>query len=111
MAGEDDHENADPPGVHVMRRGTSRQAATLVRAIIANHDDQPQTAHDVAARTKPEHLPALVKRLAVQRRVSALHGRRATYQQWREETQQLVAQHERWIDQITSRDRAKEHTL
>jgi conjugative relaxase-like TrwC/TraI family protein len=111
MAGEGDHEHADPRGVHVMRRGTSREAATLVRAIIANRDDRPQTAHDVAACSSPEDLPPLVKRLVVQRRANAVQRRRATYQQWREETQEQATERQRWIDQQIRRDRGKEHAL
>ena len=42
QAGETDHEHADQqPGVHVARRGTNRQAAHLVRGIIANRDTKP----------------------------------------------------------------------
>jgi hypothetical protein len=63
--GEGDHEHADAPGVHVIRRGSGRQAATLIRAIIANHDARTQPADDVAGSSDPEQLPARVKRLAV----------------------------------------------
>ena len=52
LAGEGDHEHAQPtPGVHVARRGSGREAAQLVRAIIANHDEQTHTAHHIAAET------------------------------------------------------------
>ena len=52
IAGEGEHEHAQPtPGVHVARRGTGRDASQLVRAIIANHDEQARTAHDIAAET------------------------------------------------------------
>ena len=53
------------PGVHVARRGTSRDAAHLVRAIIANHDEQARTAHDIAAETPDrDQLPDRVRRPA-----------------------------------------------
>ena len=57
LAGEGEHEHAQPDGVHVARRGTSRDAAQLVRAIIATHDDQARTAHHIAAET-PDREPA-----------------------------------------------------
>ncbi len=64
IAGETEHEHADPPGVHVMRRGSGRDAAQLVRAIIANHDEQTRTAHDIAAQTTDrDQLPERVNSL------------------------------------------------
>jgi ATP-dependent exoDNAse (exonuclease V) beta subunit len=63
-AGETDHEHAQEPGVHVMRRGTSRDAAQLVRAIIANHNGQARTAHDIAIQTQDcDQLPERVRSL------------------------------------------------
>jgi hypothetical protein len=108
MASEGDHEHADVPGVHVMRRGTSRQAATLIRAIIANRDELPQTAHHVAGANDAQHLPPRVRRLAVERRVAAVERRRATYQSWRAETQELAAERQRSVDQQPRRDRRRE---
>ena len=57
VAGEGDHEHADDPGLHVLRRGSCRDAAQLIRGIIANRDDRAYTAHDIAASTDPEQLP------------------------------------------------------
>ena len=50
MAGEGEHEHAQPDGLHILllRRGSGRDAAQLVRGIIANHDEQARTAHDIA---------------------------------------------------------------
>lgn len=42
---------------HVPQRGTSSQAGELIRAIIANHDDRPVTAHDYAAHTPTQPYP------------------------------------------------------
>jgi hypothetical protein len=39
IAGEGDHERAEPDGLHVMRRGSSRDAAQQMRGIIATRDD------------------------------------------------------------------------
>ena len=63
IAGEGEHEHAQPtPGVHVARRGTGRDAAQLVRAIIANHDEQARTAHHIAAEnTTVSQLPDRVR--------------------------------------------------
>lgn len=110
MADEGDHEHADVPGVHVMRRGTSRQAATLIRAIIANRDELPQTAHHVAGAKDAQHLPPRVRRLAVERRAAAVQRRRATYQSWRAGTQELAAEQQRCVDQHLRRDRRREQT-
>jgi hypothetical protein len=52
---EGDHEHAEQPdSPHVMRRGTSHDAAQLVRGIIAARDDRARTAHQVAASTDRE---------------------------------------------------------
>lgn len=110
MAGEGDHEHADAPGVHVMHRGSVRQAATLVRAILVNRDERPQTAHHIAGSSDTEHLPPVVRRLAVERRAAAVQRRRATYQSWRAETQELAAERQCWVDQHLRRDRRREQT-
>jgi hypothetical protein len=86
MAGEGDHEHSDPnPWVHVARRGTRGEAAALLRGIIANHDDRAHTAHDIAADTDQELLPARVASL-LERRTHAVQARRATYRHWQEQT-------------------------
>ena len=103
LAGEGEHEHAEPPGVHVMRRGSGRGAAQLVRGIIANHDEKARSAHDIAANTDDrDQLPERVRRL-LDRRTHAVHARRAAYQRWCDETAQLAAERERWIDQHVSR--------
>jgi hypothetical protein len=54
---EGDHEHAEQPdSPHVMRRGTSHDAAQLVRGIIAARDDRARTAHQVAASTDREGI-------------------------------------------------------
>jgi hypothetical protein len=64
--------------MHLARRGTSRDAAQLARAIIA-HDDRPATAHQVAAYTPTDQLPGLVARLA-DRCTEAISRRRTAHQ-------------------------------
>lgn len=115
MAGEGDHERADVPGVHVMRRGASHQAAALMRAIIANRDELPQTAHHVVGADDAQQLPPRVRRLAVERRAAAVQRRRATYQAWRAETQEIATERQRWVDQHLRRhchsEQARDHGL
>lgn len=63
-AGEGDHEHvviADQP-VHVARRGTSREAAARLRAIIGR-DDRAQTVIQAAAATDRTQQPAEVRSL------------------------------------------------
>jgi hypothetical protein len=70
-----------PNAVHILRRGTSKQAAELARALIANHDQRSRTAHDVAAdAADASALPDRV-RSVLRRRGVAIQQRHKTYQQ------------------------------
>jgi conjugative relaxase-like TrwC/TraI family protein len=104
-AGETDHEHAQEPGVHVLRRGTNRQAAQLVRALIANHDTQARTAHDVAAQTQDrEQLPERVRGL-LERRTHLVYTRQIAYRHWQDENLDRQIEWERTLNQHLSRDR------
>ena len=81
-------DEASEPG-HVAVRGNSRQAATLLRGIVA-HDERPDTAHDAAAAAINEALPARARAI-VQRRIEAVRHRSSTFQRWRAQT--LVREH------------------
>lgn len=81
IAGENEH--GQPDAVHIPRRGTSRDAAQLARALIANHDEQARTAHQIAQDAEASALPEPVRSL-LRRRSDALQQRRTTYQQWRD---------------------------
>ena len=82
---EGDHEHAEQPdNLRVMRRGTSHDAAQLVRGIIATRDDRARTAHQVAASTDREDLPDRVRSLS-DRRAHAVQSRRTAYRHWHEE--------------------------
>jgi len=107
VAGEGDHEQTDAPGVHVLRRGTSRHAASLVRAIIGNDDLRPETAHDVAAGTDRRQLPDRVRRLLIDRREHAAKRRRTAYRQWHLVTAELAGERQRWLEQHLSRTRTR----
>jgi hypothetical protein len=110
-AGEGEHEHADPPGVHVMRRGSGRDAAQLVRGIIANHDEQARTAHDIGAEAPDrEQLPERVRRL-LDRRTHAVHARRAAYQHWCEETAERAAERQQWIHLSRSQNQSLDYGI
>lgn len=105
-AGETEHEHAEEQaGVHVARRGTSREAAQLVRTIIANRDDQARTAHDVAAHTHDRtQLPQRMQHL-LDRHTNAVKTRRRVYRQSIQPTVDERIEQQRFINQNLSRDR------
>ena len=110
IAGDGYHEHAQPtPGVHVARRDSGREAANLVRAILANRDDQARTAHHIAAETPdPDQLPERVHRL-LDHRAAAVHARRLVYRSWCAETHERVLQRQQWIEHDISR--SQDHGL
>ena len=63
VAGEGDHEHAEPtPGVHQARRGTSAQAAAMLRTVLGR-DDRARTVLQTAADTDRALLPESVREL------------------------------------------------
>ena len=63
VAGEGDHEHAEPTaGVHAARRGTSAQAATLLRTVLGR-DDRARTVLQTAAEVDRALLPTSVRDL------------------------------------------------
>jgi conjugative relaxase-like TrwC/TraI family protein len=102
-AGETEHEHAQPDGLHIARRGSGREAAQFVRAIIAIRDEQAHTAHHIAAQAPDcNHLPDRVRRL-LDRRARAVHRRHAAYQNWCHANAEQLVERQRWIDQHLSR--------
>jgi hypothetical protein len=79
-----------PDGTHVLRRGTSQQAGQMVGAIVANRDDVPVTAYQVAASTSRQLLPDMVVRLLT-RRSRAVENRRAAFTDWQKATDEMAA--------------------
>jgi len=70
-----------------------------------------RTAHQVAASTDREgDLPDPVRSLS-DRRAHAVQSRRTAYRHWHEETQELAAERQRWIDQHIGRDRSEDQGL
>ena len=108
---EGDHEHAEQPdSPHVMRRGTSHDAAQLVRGIIAARDDRARTAHQVAVSTDREDLPDRVRSLS-DRRAHAVQSRRTAYRHWHEETQGTGGRAAGWIDRHIGRDGSQDQGL
>ena len=93
-----------------MRRGTSHQAGQLVRAIIANRDDVPVTAHQLAAATPRQLLPDLVAGFAA-RRDDAVDRRRTLYADWRGAVDEYSADMARARARATNRSRGRDTGL
>ena len=83
---EHEHGRESSDHVHSMQRGTTHHAGQLIRAIIAHHDNQLITAHEVAAQSVNIDLPERVQNL-LHRRTAAVHRRREAFQSWRAEVQ------------------------
>jgi conjugative relaxase-like TrwC/TraI family protein len=79
-APEHEYRDVSTQTSHLARRGTSRHAARLLRAIIAN-DEAQMTAHGLAAATA-QSFPSRVKS-AIEHRAAAIGQRVAEYQRWR----------------------------
>jgi conjugative relaxase-like TrwC/TraI family protein len=107
IAGEGEHEHGDPePGVHVARRGTSHQAAVLVRGIIGNRDDRARTAHQVATDTDRKQLPERVAE-HLDRRTTAVQARRDAVRHQRNVLAQELVDRQRFIDRHLSRSQGQ----
>lgn len=105
IAGEGEHEHAQPDGLHVMRRGSGRDAGQLVRGIIANHDQQARTAHHIAGEASDrEQLPDRVQSL-LDRRAKAVATRRLHYRAWCRQVSDGVIDRQLGRDQQLSRSR------
>ena len=103
QAGEGDHEHHDTPGVHTLRRGTSHEAAQLVRAILAHRGDQARTAHDIADHTDRAQLPDRVQDF-IDRRASAVQARRSTHLTRYQSHPKYDLEHRRELSQRHERD-------
>jgi hypothetical protein len=103
--GDSEYGQQERAGAHLTSRGTSRDAADIVRAVLANHDPTPATAHDYAAQTPAAALPDRVRSL-LNRRTRAAHRRRATYETWRTNAQTHAQSMSRARERAASRDRS-----
>ena len=100
--GEGDYRRYEPDGTHLKFRGNSRDAAGLIRAILANQDQAPSTAHDYALQTPRAVLPDRVRSL-INRRSAATHRRRRTYETWRTESRNHAQSMSRARERSTSK--------
>jgi hypothetical protein len=115
LVGQADHEHSDSCGVHHLRRGDSRHAASVLRGILSQKDHRPATVHSVAAEAEPTQLPPRVRSL-LSRHDQALAKRRTEYSEWMADTQrpdrhQTVSQAQ-WLRRLrpydSGRDRGTE---
>jgi hypothetical protein len=81
---EHEHRREPSDHVHSMQRGTTHHAGHLIRAIIADRDEQFITAHDTAAQSVNTELPERVQNV-LHRKTAAVHRRREAFQRWRAE--------------------------
>jgi hypothetical protein len=103
-----DSEHSQPHGVHILRRGTTRQAAQLARTLIANHEDQARSAHEIAAEVPDgSALPERVRSL-LRRRSDAIRHRLTTYQHWCDAFAGLNLNDGRTVDQQIDRRKEKD---
>jgi hypothetical protein len=102
--GDSEYGHHEPVGTHVTSRGTSRDAADIVRAVLANHDPTPVTAHDYAAQTPGAALPDRVRSL-LNRRTTAAHRRQAIYETWSTEAENHAQPMSRARERAHSRER------
>jgi hypothetical protein len=109
-AGEADHQHRESEDLHVAPRGSSREAAQLLRNIIGDYDERARTAHDVSASTGREHLPEPVGSL-VDRRTKATERRRRNYLNWREQTRTAASDNERWREDHVDRTSSPDHGI
>ncbi len=108
--GDSEYGHQEPAGTHLASRGNSRDAADIVRAVLANHDPTPVTAHDYAAQTPGAALTDPI-RLLLNRRTTAARRRRATYETWRTEPETHARSMSRARERAASRDRSPDRGI
>jgi ATP-dependent exoDNAse (exonuclease V) beta subunit len=108
--GDSEYDQQEPAGTHLTSRGNSRDAADIVRAVLANHDPTPVTAHDYAAQTPGAALTDRVRSL-LNRRTTAARRRRATYETWRTEAGTHAQSTSRARERAASRDRSPDRGI
>jgi hypothetical protein len=108
--GDSEYGQQERAGTHLTSRGTSRDAADIVRAVLANHDPTPATAHDYAAKTPGAVLTDRVRSL-LNRRTIAARRRRAAYETWRTEAETHAQSVSRARERAASRNRSPERGM
>ncbi|WP_101947687.1 MobF family relaxase [Mycobacterium sp. 3519A] len=108
--GDGDHEHSEHEDIYVARRGSSRDAAHLLRDIIATHDARARTAHDVSATTEPDHLSEPVASF-VDQRAKAAKRRCKNYLKWQEQTHIATSDSKRWSERHVTRTSNPDHGI
>lgn len=106
---EADHQHrdvADQDGVHLARRGSPAQAATLLRQVIGR-DQRARTAHQTAADTPAEHLPDLVAHLVAEHH-QAVTNRRTGYQKTQRRQRDRAIDRDLGLDRTRTRGRERD---
>ncbi|MFV8314876.1 MobF family relaxase [Mycobacterium sp. 23] len=106
--GDHEHGGETTPGVHVARRGTSAEAARLMRTI-TSRNERARTAHDVAAEVDTHHLPERVASLIAER-AQAVPRRRAAYQRWTNTALDRDLQRQQRIQRVWDLHRRRRHS-
>jgi hypothetical protein len=110
VVGEADHQHRGREDMHVARRGSSGDAAHLMRNVIAIHDERARTAHDVSATTEREHLPEPIGSL-IDCRTNATERRRRDYFNSQEQTPDAMSENERSREQHVSRTSSPDYGI
>lgn len=107
-AAEADHHRdvEDQEGVHVARRGSPAQAATLMRHVIGR-DQRARTAHQTAADTPADQLPDLVAHLVAEHHQAATH-RRDSYQKTQRRQRDRTIDRDLGLDRTRTRGRERD---
>lgn len=107
-AGETDHQHRQGDDIHVARRGSSRDAARLLRDIIATHDKRARTAHEVSAVSVFDHLREPAGSYVDSRRKAADRRRKDHLER---QEQACVSSSERWSRHHLTRTSNADHGL
>ena len=102
------------PSSPTARTSCAAAPATTPRSWYAASSPPATTGHAPPTRSPQaptaRDLPDRVRSLS-DRRAHAVQSRRTAYRHWHEETQELVAERQRWIDQHIGRDRSQDQGL
>jgi conjugative relaxase-like TrwC/TraI family protein len=103
---EQEYEQVPAGATHLPQARSSSQARQLIRAIVANCDDQPITAHDYATSTPSALLPDRVRSL-LNRQATAANRRYATYETWCNDTENYARSFDRAHERVADRSRSR----
>jgi conjugative relaxase-like TrwC/TraI family protein len=108
--GDDEYGHRELDGTHITSRGDSRDAADLVRQILASDDQVAVTAHSYTTHTPPVALPDFV-RVFLDRRASAVRDRQDAHRAWRTAASEFTRSMDQSRSHARSRDRSRDQGL